>query len=171
MRWPLRLQIMLPMAAIMLLTVLVVGGLGRVSGRTGHQGANRFAGRRGDANPGGIQFSADRCRAAADEGPVGCRNGARGRRRQDGFHQRSGPTIRCASSRRATGGRPIDSLWRSHLGPRSTVLSHGRCTLTVGAGQPRLEFCIFSIPSSNIAGHGNSAVYPSLGFVALALRL
>ncbi len=28
MRWPLRLQIMLPMAAIMLLTVLVVGGLG-----------------------------------------------------------------------------------------------------------------------------------------------
>ena len=27
MRWPLRLQIMLPMAAIMLLTVLVVGGL------------------------------------------------------------------------------------------------------------------------------------------------
>ena len=28
MRWPLRLQIMLPMAAIMLLSVLVVGGLG-----------------------------------------------------------------------------------------------------------------------------------------------
>jgi hypothetical protein len=28
MRWPLRLQIMLPMAAIMLLTVLVVGGTG-----------------------------------------------------------------------------------------------------------------------------------------------
>ena len=168
MRWPLRLQIMLPMAAIMLLTVLVVGGLGAYLAARGTKA-------RIDSQVAGVmQILAESNFPLTDAvlRQMKALSGA-----EMVLVDATGKIVSTSGAARRfdahlTGGRPEvgqsilfgDRIWIHDQQYFHTALHLNRQRGTAQAGILHIFY-----PELEYRRAWQSSVYPSLGFVALAL--